>query len=160
MASDGTQGDKKSGYCGIAISADGRFVAFRSLPSTLVPDDTNGRDDIFVRERDITLNVTASGSGTGTVELSPSGGAYDEAARVTLTAFASAGSFFDHWEGDLTGSANLHGETSVSDFVGQWVVEGKEMKFRYGILPTATRSLLALARKSVSLGSITLALAP
>jgi len=34
---------------------------------------------------------------------------------------------------------NLHGETSVSDFVGQWVVEAKEMKFRYGVLPSAMR---------------------
>jgi len=34
---------------------------------------------------------------------------------------------------------NLHGETSVSDFVGQWVVEGKEMRFRYGVLPSAMK---------------------
>ena len=33
-----------------SISADGRFVAFRSLASNLLPDDTNGRADIFVRD--------------------------------------------------------------------------------------------------------------
>ena len=31
-----------------AISADGRFVAFESAASDLVPEDTNGSDDIFV----------------------------------------------------------------------------------------------------------------
>jgi len=35
---------------------------------------------------------------------------------------------------------NLHGETSVSDFVGQWVVEGSEMRFRYGVLPSAMKA--------------------
>ena len=34
------------------ISADGRFVAFRSPEANLVPDDTNGVDDIFVHDRD------------------------------------------------------------------------------------------------------------
>lgn len=34
-----------------AISADGRFVAFVSLASNLVPDDTNDATDIFVHDR-------------------------------------------------------------------------------------------------------------
>jgi Tol biopolymer transport system component len=34
-----------------AISADGRFVAFRSLASNLVPGDTNGVKDVFVHDR-------------------------------------------------------------------------------------------------------------
>jgi len=52
------------------------------------------------------LVVTTSGSGTGTVQLSPPGGGYESGTTVTLTAVASPGSFFDHWEGDLSGSAN------------------------------------------------------
>lgn len=35
--------------------------------------------------------------------------------------------------------ANLHGETSATDFVGQWVVEKGEMVFRYGLLPKAMK---------------------
>ena len=31
-------------------SADGRFVAFTSLASDLVPGDDNGVDDVFVRD--------------------------------------------------------------------------------------------------------------
>ena len=34
-----------------AISADGRFVAFASIASNLVPGDTNGTADIFVHDR-------------------------------------------------------------------------------------------------------------
>ena len=33
-----------------SISADGRFVAFSSGASNLVPGDTNDRNDIFVRD--------------------------------------------------------------------------------------------------------------
>jgi Tol biopolymer transport system component len=39
-----------------SISADGRFVAFNSQPSNLVPEDTNGKTDIFVR--DLSTNTT------------------------------------------------------------------------------------------------------
>lgn len=34
-----------------SISANGRFIAFESEASNLVPDDTNGSSDIFVRDR-------------------------------------------------------------------------------------------------------------
>jgi Tol biopolymer transport system component len=34
-----------------AISGDGRFVAFASVASNLVPDDTNGASDVFVFDR-------------------------------------------------------------------------------------------------------------
>jgi Tol biopolymer transport system component len=40
-----------------AISADGRFVAFRSEANNLVPGDTNGAADIFVRDR-LAANTT------------------------------------------------------------------------------------------------------
>ena len=34
-----------------ALSADGRFVAFGSRATNLVPGDTNGATDVFVRTR-------------------------------------------------------------------------------------------------------------
>ena len=49
VASDGTQGNGPS--VSPSISADGRFVAFQSQASNLVPGDTNGAADIFVRDR-------------------------------------------------------------------------------------------------------------
>src|SRR5438132_13627813 len=48
-----------------AISADGRFVAFYSAATNLVPGDTNGAKDVFVRDRltGITERVGVGGSG-------------------------------------------------------------------------------------------------
>jgi hypothetical protein len=46
VASDGTQGNGDSGPP--SISADGRYVAFESEASNLVPRDTNDKSDIFV----------------------------------------------------------------------------------------------------------------
>ena len=48
-----------------AISADGRYVAFGSLASSLVSGDTKGTEDVFVRDRelDTTRRVSVSSSG-------------------------------------------------------------------------------------------------
>jgi Periplasmic component of the Tol biopolymer transport system len=51
VSSDGTQANGGFYNYTVAISADGRYVAFGSVASNLVPDDTNGRQDIFVRDR-------------------------------------------------------------------------------------------------------------
>jgi Tol biopolymer transport system component len=50
VARSGAQGNKDSLFP-IAISAGGRFVAFPSDASNLVPGDTNGVADVFVRDR-------------------------------------------------------------------------------------------------------------
>ena len=48
--SAGTEGND---HCYLSsISADGRFVAFESVASNLVADDTNGSQDIFVHDRE------------------------------------------------------------------------------------------------------------
>jgi hypothetical protein len=47
----GIQGNGESGTSGIAISPNGRFVAFESGASNLVEGDTNTFTDIFVRDR-------------------------------------------------------------------------------------------------------------
>jgi Tol biopolymer transport system component len=63
VASDGTQGNGDSDRAG--ISADGRYVAFESVASNLVPGDANAASDIFVRDRNngATERVSLSGSG-------------------------------------------------------------------------------------------------
>jgi Tol biopolymer transport system component len=63
--SAGTQGDADSGTFGVAISADGRFVAFASAASNLVPGDTNGVSDVFVRDRITGTTERVSVSSTG-----------------------------------------------------------------------------------------------
>jgi Tol biopolymer transport system component len=49
-----------------AISADGRFVSFRSSATNLVPDDTNGTSDVFVHDRQsgMTERVSVDSAGT------------------------------------------------------------------------------------------------
>jgi Tol biopolymer transport system component len=70
VASDGTQGNGSSGWSAIsgmsAISADGRYVAFSSAASNLVPGDTNGRHDVFVHDRQTgqTSRVSVASNGT------------------------------------------------------------------------------------------------
>jgi hypothetical protein len=63
--SNGVQGDNACHFhC--AISSDGRFVAFASRASNLVTGDTNGFNDVFLRDRQhaLTTRVSVSSSGT------------------------------------------------------------------------------------------------
>ncbi|MER7047093.1 RICIN domain-containing protein [Streptomyces jumonjinensis] len=48
-AVNGAQGNQDSGHP--SISGDGRYIAFHSYAANLVPRDTNGADDYFVRTR-------------------------------------------------------------------------------------------------------------
>jgi endoglucanase len=59
------------------------------------------------------LNVTVSGSGS--VELTPSGGLYEQGTQVTLLALPDDGWNFANWSGDLTGTDSLITITMDSD---------------------------------------------
>jgi tricorn protease-like protein len=63
LASDGAQGNNQSTFPW--LSADGRYVAFRSVASNLVPGDSNGSEDIFVHDRQTgqTTRVSLASSG-------------------------------------------------------------------------------------------------
>jgi hypothetical protein len=63
VSSSGVQGDDRS-YAP-SLSPDGRFVAFVSYATTLVPDDTNGQPDIFLHDRltQTTTRVSVSPDG-------------------------------------------------------------------------------------------------
>lgn len=59
-------GEQAGGFSSApSISADGRFIAFQSDASNLVPGDTNGVTDIFVRDNlaDTTTRVSVSTTG-------------------------------------------------------------------------------------------------
>ncbi len=62
--SSGTEGDDDSEYA--SMSADGRYVAFESAATNLVPGDTNGKRDIFLHDRvtSITTRVSVDSIGT------------------------------------------------------------------------------------------------
>jgi Tol biopolymer transport system component len=63
VSSTGAAGDAISS--GPTVSNDGRFVAFSSDATTLVPDDTNGRKDVFVHDRITRTTVRASVNSNG-----------------------------------------------------------------------------------------------
>jgi Tol biopolymer transport system component len=72
VGTDGSEGNGSSGENGpyissynVAISANGRFVAFVSYASNLVPNDTNGLQDVFVRDLKTEVTERVSVSSTG-----------------------------------------------------------------------------------------------
>jgi cysteine-rich repeat protein len=109
-----------------AISASGRYVAFRSEFSDLVPDDTNARADIFVRDRDpdqdgiydetgvgqgVTVRVSVASDGTEGI-----GGTVSEGAA--FPAISADGRFVAFWSryGNLVpGDTNNTYDTFVHD---------------------------------------------
>lgn len=67
VSTTGAEANGWSGQLGApAISDDGRIVAFSSRATNLVPGDTNGADDIFVRDRDrgTTTRVSVASDGS------------------------------------------------------------------------------------------------
>lgn len=79
VASDGTEAEGLS--FAQSMSADGRFVAFQSYAGNLVPGDTNGQADVFLRDRRngttrrivLPPDLTAGSTGTVGAVLSASG---------------------------------------------------------------------------------------
>lgn len=76
---------------GVALSADGRFVAFQSDAPDLVGDDGNGAPDVFVHDRmdgsTVRVSVTSSGTETHPTSCDSDGVALSGDGR--LVAFAS-----------------------------------------------------------------------
>jgi Tol biopolymer transport system component len=64
VATDGTQADKAWRHPP-SISADGRYVVFISSATNLVPGDTNGTEDVFLRDIDAKRTTRVSVSSTG-----------------------------------------------------------------------------------------------
>ena len=65
VSSSSRQTERLSASSSPAISADGRIIGFYSTSSTLVPGDTNGQGDVFVRDRlaGLTTRVSVASSG-------------------------------------------------------------------------------------------------
>jgi Tol biopolymer transport system component len=86
VAAAGTEADGNSFEP--AISADGRYVAFHSDASNLVPGDNNGADDVFVKDRQTGATTRVS---VNTAGAEADGGSYTPAmsADGRLVAFLS-----------------------------------------------------------------------
>ncbi|MEW6744329.1 MAG: calcium-binding protein [Planctomycetota bacterium] len=94
VSSDGTEGDQGGGHPPYSwISADGRYVAFASDATNLVPGDTNGYGNVFIHDR-LTKETTR-------VSVSSSGGEANQASWYpSLSADARYVTF-------LSGASNL-----------------------------------------------------
>jgi hypothetical protein len=86
VGSDRSQADLGSFFP--SISADGRFVAFTSGATNLVPGDTNGFPDVFVRDR-LTGLTTRESVGSGGEQLSYTSSGPSMSADGRFVAFSS-----------------------------------------------------------------------
>lgn len=110
VSSAGAQGTGGSGSYGVAVSADGRCVAFVSIAANLVAGDTNGLNDVFVRDR---LSST-----TERVSVSSAGAQGDHTSGLNDLAISSDGRFvaFGSYASNLApGGAGLVHHVFVRD---------------------------------------------
>lgn len=72
VSTTGAQSNGSSDYSKPVMSGDGRFVAFRSWASNLVPGDSNGASDVFLRDTQLgtTTRISVASDGTEANELS------------------------------------------------------------------------------------------
>ncbi len=66
VSTDGIPANNGTQVFALSISADGKFVAFASLATNLIPKDTNQAWDIFVHDRDTAVTTLVSISSDGT----------------------------------------------------------------------------------------------
>lgn len=134
VATDDTQGDDGSGWSGgLAVSNDGRYVAFTSHATNLVTNDTNGFRDTFLRDRQAgtTIRISVSNAGeqgndyVGGVDISGDGSYITFSSRATnLTAEQLGGMFLYHvptQQLDFIASSNVVSSPQIS-LDGVWVV--------------------------------------
>jgi len=109
LSSAGAEGNGDSLFA--SISADGRYVAFQSQASDLVPGDANGHQDIFVRDLQTGTTVLASLS---------TGGAQGDGDCFSAVLSADGGILlFDSRATNLVpGDLNLASDVFVRDLAG------------------------------------------
>jgi Tol biopolymer transport system component len=106
LAADGSQA--ADACLAPSISADGRFVAFHSQATTLVPGDTNSASDVFVRDRLLgtTERVSVGKNGAQGDEGSYSPSISADGRFVAFNSLAS---------NLVNGDGNLHNDVFVRD---------------------------------------------
>ena len=107
---DGDQGNSYSSGA-VSLSADGRWIAFTSAASNLVPFDTNGHEDVFVHDRNtgqtrrVSVGPDASPGNAGSFNPAMS-------ADGRWVAFASRAT--DLVEGDTNGQEDIFVHDSLT----------------------------------------------
>ena len=108
----GKPGNKQS--FGASISADGRFVVFTSDANNLVPGDTAGNQDVFLRDREAGTVIRISVSSTGEQANRDCRDAVISA-NGRIIAFTSSASNLD--ENNMNNSADIFVYDRVSKFM-------------------------------------------
>ena len=74
-----------------SVSADGRYVVFTSYADNLVADDTNGKTDIFVRDRfrGLTKRISVNSAGEQGNDFSGTPSISDDGKHVVFTSYAT-----------------------------------------------------------------------
>ncbi len=145
VSSAGTQADGGSGQGQVAVSADGRFVAFVSDATNLVPGDTNGVADIFVR--DLRTNTTER------VSVSTGGAQGDHASSALALAVSPSGRYVT-FTSDATNLAPGNDDSNCApDPCPDVYIRDRRtgtttllLSFRYTIIPAAHMILSSGAR--------------
>lgn len=105
----GTEGQPANYYSYRAwISGDGRLVSFRSGASNLVVDDSNSRDDAFVRDLASGVTTLISRDRAG---VPAAGNSVDP----VIAADGSAIAYFSYADGIVAGDRNGHADVFVYD---------------------------------------------
>ncbi len=81
---EGNSGSRTPQWQDFSISGDGRYVVFESWASNLVPGDTNGRGDVFVRDRGPAVPETIRELSTAVEQLLSSGAIATEGVATSL----------------------------------------------------------------------------
>ena len=138
VADDGSEANGSAGGNAASFSADGRYIAFRSTASNLVPDDTNGEPDLFVYDRVMdTMErevIAMDGSGADASEMT-----LNENGRILLFRSSDA----DIVPNDTVGSTDLFVHDMVTSSTTR-IAQGAPSSFsrisadgRYAIFNTA-----------------------
>ncbi len=89
VSSAGVQGNENCFRA--AVSSDGEHVVFESEASNLVDDDTNGKQDVFVRDlaSGLTVRLSASSAGVQGNNISERPGVSADGRYVTFSSDAT-----------------------------------------------------------------------
>jgi Tol biopolymer transport system component len=104
VSQKGTEGPQGGTSTSPAINRDGRYVAFKSTSVNLVPNDTNGGSDVFLRDRTNQTITRVSVQGSGAQAKSGSGSPSISADGKVIAFDSPADDLVAH---DLNGSTDV-----------------------------------------------------
>ena len=146
-AVDGTQGNLSSHVQ--SISADGRYIAFKSQATNLVPGDTNKKIDIFVKDLQTGAITRVSTAADGTQGNQSSGG------RLALRRRALCWAFDSDATNLVPGDTNGKHDVFVAQ-VGLWGIGGVDSvssSVTYGLGPQLENLTLTGTEAITGLGN-------